>query len=195
MLISTKIYLVSHEENKEEVKLEEPINEAPILGEGLSDDQMIKNFLAKIGIERQYILFGDAPMNGAALPSELITKQRYIRNKLNMNDGANIEFSLDKAFKIIDALNMQTLFVYDPDFENYWIDDGYKRSTSESGPRIFSYFTSDDREWAIWAEDYKRNDILMKLCACGHVFHADWWENYIYYSSHCSFCRQDIYQE
>ena len=186
---------------KEEIKHEEPLQNDflvkidPIGESKLTDEQKIKNFQTKIGIERHYILFGEAPISGEQLPTELIIKQKNIRNKLKMNEGASIEFSLEKAFKIIDALNMQTLFVYDPNFEKYWIDNGKKCSTTQSGSRIFSYFPNDDREWSVWAEDYKIDDILMKLSAWGHVFHADWWENYIYYSSNCPLCRQDIYQE
>lgn len=105
--------------SKEEMKTDAQANEDYMENSKMTDDQRIKNFLTKIAIERQYILFGEAPLNGEQLPTELVTKQKYIRNKLNLGDAANEEFSLEKAFKIIDALNMQTLFVYDPEFEKY----------------------------------------------------------------------------
>jgi len=153
------------EERKEEVEKEEELPHESTLVAYASDQEAIEAFLKKMAVERQYILFGDNPAS-QEISSELITKQQYIRNKLKLNDGNhNAEFSLEKAFKIIDALNMQTLFVYDKDFEKYRIYNGEKCPTDASGDGIYSYFAGEDRECVICAEDYKKGSILMKLSA------------------------------
>ena len=85
------------------------------------------------------------------------------------------------------------LFVYDPRNENYNIHTKDKASNISSGPDIACYFVGEDRTCAICADDYAEGEVLLKLGNCGHVFHGECFEGWVYRKSSCPLCRKSIY--
>ena len=112
-----------------------------------NDEALLDKFKAKIAIERQYILFGELPPSGNVESEALTKKQNFIRNKLGLGqEGREKDINFEFVFKLIDALNMQTLFVYDPNYERFSTYDGKKLKTTDASENSLSYFITDDRE-------------------------------------------------
>lgn len=110
-----------------EPELERDLEEIENLGK--SDSEILEDYKKQMIIIRNFILFNEKIEEGKIDSSELVDKQNYIRKQLGFDTGDE-EASLAKGFKIIDSLNFQTLFVYDPDYENYYVITGEKRPTS-----------------------------------------------------------------
>ena len=145
-------------------------------------------------IIRNYILFNEKIKDNTVNWKDLVENQKNIRIKLGLDNPNTYEESLNIGLKIIDSLNNQTLFVYDPEFEFYSVLTGQKISNHSTEKGVFSYFKGEGREWVNCYCDFDKGEILMKLSVCGHVFHADCAEEYMYYSNQCPLCRSDIYQ-
>jgi len=162
--------------------------------DGNNEDVVIEKYKKQMIAIRSYILFNEEIPNNSQNSKDLVEKQKFIRNQLELDNEANYEQNLNKGFKIIDALNSQTLFVYDPDYEYYSVMTGKKVANSKVSQGVFSYFSKgDSRECVHCAEDFDKGDILMKLTTCSHVYHADCNEEYMYYSNQCPLCRSEVY--
>mmetsp|Transcript_7664 Transcript_7664/g.6784 ORF Transcript_7664/g.6784 Transcript_7664/m.6784 type:complete len:199 (+) Transcript_7664:83-679(+) len=162
--------------------------------DGANEDIMLKKYKEQMIIIRNYILFDENIPNNAVNSKDLLEKQKFIRAQLGLDNNIDNEESLNKGFKVIDALNSQTLFVYDPDFEHYSVITGAKVANDGNHKGVYSYFTKgDSRECVHCAEDYDKGDILMKLSTCSHVYHADCMEEYMYYGNQCPLCRSEVY--
>ena len=88
-------------------------------------------------IIRNFILFNENIPDNKVDSKDLIERQNFIRNQLGLENQMNYEESLNTGFKIIDTLNMQTLFVYDPEYESYSVLTGKKVSTNSTEKGVF----------------------------------------------------------
>ncbi|CAI2367801.1 unnamed protein product [Moneuplotes crassus] len=179
----------------EEVKESETVYKDKIDFENATEAEIIDDYKEQMIAIRNFILFDEKIPDNKVNSKDLIEKQQFIRNQLGLNKVEENEQSLDTGFKIIDTLNMQTLFVHDPEFECYSVMTGKKFPTGSNEKGVFCYFKSEGRECVHCAEEFAKGDILMKLSSCGHVFHADCAEEYMYYSNQCPLCRAVLYQK
>jgi len=141
---------------------------------------------------RNYLLFDELPED-VDIPQEILNRQKLIRNNLMTKVGYIVIDGKELVFKIIDNLNTQTLFVYDSAQEYYWADTDKKVPNGTEGENIFSYFKYESRDCVHCAEEFSKDDVLLKLTTCGHVFHAECAEEYMYYNNTCPLCKQKIY--
>ena len=74
----------------------------------------------------------------------LTERQKYIRAQLGLDQEGNKQQGVKKGFKIIDSLNLQFYFVYDPDYEYYSAWTGQKVSNQEASEKDLCYFLNGD---------------------------------------------------
>ncbi|CAI2365178.1 unnamed protein product [Moneuplotes crassus] len=182
------------EEVLDEINGKRPVFKNHVDLDNQTDSEVLKLYKEQMIAIRNFILFDEKLPEDTVDSKDLIDKQKYIRSRLGLNKPEFYERNLNKAFKIIDILNMQTLFLYDPEYESYSVLTGKKAPTDSTGNDIFSYFKTESRECVNCAEEFNKGDILMKLSVCGHAFHADCAEEYMYYSNQCPLCRSNLYQ-
>ncbi|CAI2373063.1 unnamed protein product [Moneuplotes crassus] len=178
----------------DEIKISKFVYKDKVASENDTDTEKIDDYKKQMIAIRNFILFDEKIPDNKVDSKNLIEKQQFIREKLGLNKVEEGEQKLDTGFKIIDALNMQTLFVHDPEFECYSVMTGKKLPTGSNEKGVFCYFKSEDRECVHCAEEFTKGNILMKLSSCGHVFHADCAEECMYYSNQCPLCRAVLYQ-
>ncbi|CAI2363150.1 unnamed protein product [Moneuplotes crassus] len=179
----------------EELKEKELVFKEKLDIENTPDSELIQDYKDQMILIRDFILFNKRIPDKKVNPKDFIDKKDYLRKQLNLNSFSYYDGNMHTGFKIIETVNLQKLFVYDPEHECYSVISGEKAPTDSTDKGIFSYFNTEGRECIHCTEQFQKGDILMKLSACGHTFHADCAEEYMYYSNKCPLCRARLYKK
>lgn len=111
-----------------------------------TDAEILADYRAQMVLIRKLILFHERIPDGKVDYKDLVERQEYVRKQLGLTNPATFEANLKNSFKIIDVIQKQTLFVYDPEFECYDVLTGEKKPSFSKEPGVFSYFNTSGRE-------------------------------------------------
>lgn len=163
--------LSSQEDNKKETFLAMPVLENdgdnedynPIFEEE-DQNQNLKDYNELCGHLRNYILFGELPNTDLNISDNVLKGKMIIRRYLGLTEPDQAEKNMDTVFKIIDSLNTQTVFVYNPEEEYYSIHTNKRVPNDHKDEEgVFCYFNTEARDCVHCTDDFSADDILMKL--------------------------------
>jgi hypothetical protein len=111
------------------------------------EDQDLKDYNELTGQLRNYILFGELPNNNLNISDNVLKSKMIIRKYLGLTEPNQAEKNMDKVFKIIDSLNTQTVFVYNPEEEYFSIDTNKRVPNDQKDEEgVFCYFNTEARD-------------------------------------------------